>query len=111
MGLAASPQFSIEQEGDNMAFRTTANLRLLQTDGEKRKTEGSVGKVEVTAKFLKNSLVVETKAEAGGKRKETYTILQDGKLQADFDFEGFGQMPALKFRLIYDTAPAPTPRF
>jgi len=105
--LAPSPQFAIEQEDNVMVFRTPANLRLVNSDGEKQKKEDAAGKVEVTAKFLKGSLVIETKAETGGKRKETYTILQDGKLQADFDFEGFGQMPALKFKLIYDAAPAP----
>jgi hypothetical protein len=107
MGLAPSPQFAIEEEGDNLALRTETNLRLLRTDGEKRKKEGTGGKVDVVAKFLKGSLVVESKPEMGGKRKETYTLQADGRLQIDFDFEGSGRMPGLKFKLVYDAAPTP----
>ena len=107
MGLAASPEFVIEQEGDNLAFRTESNLRLLHTDGEKRKKEGALGKADVTARFLKGSLVIETRPEIGGKRKETYTLQPDGKLQIDFEMDGSGRMPDLKFKLVYDAAPAP----
>ena len=43
----------------------------------------------------------------GGRRKETYTLLPDGKLQVDFDIEGSGPVPGVKFKLVYDAAPAP----
>ena len=102
MGIAPSPEFSIDQDANVMAFRHGTSLRLLQTDGKKTQSESLGSKSEVSAKFVKDALVVETKAESGGKRKETYTVLQDGKLRADFDFEGFGRMPAVKFKLIYD---------
>lgn len=72
----------------------------------KRKKEGEIGKQEVSARFVKGALSIETKGEMGGKRKETYTLLPDGKLQIEFDIEGAGPMPALKFRLVYDAAAA-----
>ncbi len=106
MGLAASPEFVIEQEGENLAFRTESNLRLLHSDGEKRKKEGASGKIDVVARFLKGSLLIESRPEMGGKRKETYTIQGDGKLQIDFEIEGSGPMPRLKFKLVYDAAPS-----
>lgn len=105
--LAPSSEFTIDQEGDNLAFRTENNLRLLHTDGEKRKKEGEAGRLEVVAKFVKGALVIESRPETGGKRRETYTLQADGKLQIDFDFEGSGPMPALKFKLVYDAAQAP----
>ena len=108
MGPVPSPTFTIEQEGENLAFRTENNLRILRSDGQKRKKEGAMGQLDVTAKFLKGALLVESRPEMGGKRKETYTILPDGKLQIDFDFEGSGRMPGLKFKLVYDKAPSPT---
>ena len=107
MGMAPSPEFTIDQEGDNLAMRTENNLRLLHTDGEKRKKEGEAGKLEVVAKFVKGALVIESRPEAGGKRKETYTLHADGKLRIDFDFEGSGPMPGLRFKLVYDAAPTP----
>ena len=109
MGLAPSPEFVIEQEGENLAFRTESNLRLLHSDGEKRKKEGASGPIEVVARFLKGSLLVESRPERGGKRKETYTLRADGKLQVDFDFDSAGPMPGLKFKLVYD--PSPPKRF
>jgi hypothetical protein len=105
MGPIPSPQFTIEQEGDNLAFRTENNLRLLHSDGQKRKKEGEAGPLEVVAKFTKGSLLIESKSEMGGKRKETYTLLPDGKLQIDFDLEGAGRMPSVKFKLVYEAAP------
>ena len=107
MGVAPSPEFTIDQEGENLAFRTGNNLRLLHTDGEKRKKEGEAGRLEVIAKFVKGALVIESRPEAGGKRKETYTLQADGKLRIDFDFEGSGPLPGLKFKLVYEAAPAP----
>ncbi len=109
MGMAPSSEFTIDQEGDNLAFRTESNLRLLHTDGKKRKKEGETGRLEVVAKFVKGALVIESRPEAGGKRKETYTLQADGKLRIDFDFEGSGPRPGLRFKLVYDAAP--TPRF
>ena len=106
-GPIPSPEFTIEQEGDNLAFRTERNLRLLHSDGQKRKKEGEGGKLDVTARFLKGSLLIESRPEMGGKRKETYTLLPDGKLQIDFDIEGAGPMAGLKFKLVYDAAPSP----
>jgi len=88
-------------------MRTENNLRLLHTDGEKRKKEGEAGRLEVVAKFVKGALVIESRPEAGGKRKETYTLQADGKLRIDFDFEGSGPLPGLKFKLVYEAAPAP----
>lgn len=108
-GPVASPQFQIDQEGDNLTFRTERNLRLLHSDGEKRKKEGEMGKQEIVAKFVKNSLVIETKREQGGKRKETYTLREDRTLQIDFDIEGSGRMPGVKFKLVYDAAPPSQP--
>ena len=107
--MAPSPEFTIDQDGDNLAFRTERNLRLLHTDGEKRKKEGEAGKLDVVAKFAKGALIVESRPESGGKRKETYALRADGKLQIDFDFEGSGPVPSLKFKLVYEAAP--TPRF
>jgi len=107
MSLAPSALFAVEQEGDNLAFRTDGNLRLLHTDGVKRKKEVEAGKLEVVAKFVKGALVIESRPEAGGRRKETYTLQADGKLQIDFDFEGSGPVPGLKFKLVYDAAPMP----
>jgi hypothetical protein len=107
MGMAPSPEFTIDQDGDNVAFRSESNLRLLHTDGSKRKREGAAGKVEVVAKFMKGALVIDSRPEGGGRRKETYTLQPDGKLRIDFDFEGSGPMPALKFKLVYDSSPAP----
>lgn len=107
MGMAPSPEFTIDQDGDNLAIRSESNLRLLHTDGSKRKREGATGKVEVVAKFLKGALVIESRPEVGGRRRETYTLQPDGKLRIDFDFEGSGPMPALKFKLVYDSSPAP----
>ena len=107
MSLAPSSEFTIDQEGDNLAFRTGSNLRLLHTDGEKRKKEGEAGRIEVVAKFAKGALVIESRPEAGGKRRETYTLQPDGKLQIDFDFESSGPMRGLKFKLVYDAAPTP----
>jgi hypothetical protein len=105
MGFAASPQFAIEQEGTNLAFRTESNLRLLRADGEKRKKEGDHGRFDVIAKFVKGSLVIETRPENGGKRKETYTLEAEDRLKVEFDVEGSGPMPALRFKLVYDAAP------
>ncbi len=107
MGMAPSPEFTIDQEGDSLAFRTENNLRLLRTDGEKRKKEGEAGRLEVVAKFAKGALVIESRPETGGKRKETYALQADGKLRIDFDFEGSGPMPGLRFKLVYDAAPTP----
>lgn len=107
MGPVPSPEFTIEQEGSSLAFRTENNLRVLRSDGQKRKKEGMAGEVEVVAKVLKGALVVESKPEMGGKRKETYTLRPDGRLQIDFDFAGSGPMPGLKFKLVYDSATAP----
>ena len=104
MGPVPSPQFTIEQEGDSLAFRTESNLRVLRSDGQKRKKEVAAGEIEVVAKVVKGALVVESKPEMGGKRKETYTLRPDGKLQIDFDFPGSGPMPGLKFKLVYDSA-------
>ena len=104
MGPVPSPQFTIEQEGDSLAFRTERNLRVLRSDGQKRKKEVTAGEIEVVAKVVKGALVVESKPEMGGKRKETYTLRADGKLQIDFDFPGSGPMPGLKFKLVYDSA-------
>jgi hypothetical protein len=106
-----SPLFHIEQDGDNIAFRTDANLRLLHSDGQKRKRENGAGKQEVTARFIKGSLVVETKGEQGSKRKETYTLREDRKLEVTFDISGSGRTPGLKFKLVYDAAPATPARF
>ena len=107
--LVPSPEFRIEQDGDRIAFRTESNLRLLHSDGEKRKKEGAAGKQDVTARFLKGSLVVETKGEQGGKRKETYTLREDKRLQIDFEMDGAGRMPDVKFKLVYDAAAAVAP--
>lgn len=106
-GPIPSPEFTIEQDGDSLAFRTERNLRLLHSDGAKRKKEGEMGKQEVSARFVKGALSIETKGEMGGRRKETYTLLPDGKLQVDFDIEGSGPVPGVKFKLVYDAAPAP----
>lgn len=108
-GMAPSLEFTIDQEGDNLAFRTESNLRLLRTDGEKRKKESEAGRLEVVAKFAKGALIIESRPESGGKRKETYALRADGKLQIDFDFEGSGPVPSLKFKLVYEAAP--TSRF
>ena len=105
MVLTASPEFVIEQEGDNLTFRTESNLRLLHSDGKKRKKEGASGKLDVVARFLKGSLVIESRPEMGGKRKETYTLQPDGKLQVEFEFDGSGATPDVKFRLVYDAVP------
>ena len=105
MGPVPSPQFAIEQEGDSLAFRTETNLRILRSDGQKRKKEGEAGKLEVTTKFVKGALVIEGRPERGGKRKETYTLRPDGKLEIDFEIDGSGPMPSLKFKLVYDAAP------
>ena len=110
MGPIPSPQFTIEQDGDNLAFRTENNLRLLHTDGQKRKKEGDAGRFEVVARFQKGALLIESHPERGAKRKETYTLLPDGKLQIDFDIEGNGPMPGAKFKLVYDKVPA-SPQF
>lgn len=107
MGPVPSPEFTIEQEGDSLAFRTESNLRVLRSDGQKRKKEGMAGEVEVVARVAKGALMVESKPEMGGKRKETYTLRPDGRLQIDFDFAGSGPMPGLKFKLVYDSATAP----
>lgn len=104
MAPVPSPQFTIEQEGDSLAFRTESNRRVLRSDGQKRKKEVTAGEIEVVAKVVKGALVVESKPEMGGKRKETYTLRPDGKLQIDFDFPGSGPMPGLKFKLVYDSA-------
>jgi hypothetical protein len=104
-----SPEFRIEQEGDSIALRTEANLRLLRSDGQKRKRESGGVEQDVIARFVKGSLVVETKGERGGKRRETYTLREDKKLQIDFDIDGAGRMPGLKFKLVYDPSPAPAP--
>jgi len=98
--IAASPEFAIEQDGDNLAFRTERNLRLLHSDGTKRKKEGDSGKSEVTARIVKGTLVIETKPETGGKRKETYAIDAEGRLAIDFEMEGPGS--TVKFKLVYD---------
>ena len=108
-GPVASPQFEIEQEGDNLAFRTERNLRLLHSDGEKRKKDAGMGKQEIVAKFLKGALIIETKREQGGKRRETYTLREDKKLQIDFDIEGSGPMSGVKFKLVYDAVPQARP--
>lgn len=100
-----SPQFSIEQEGDSLAFRTENNLRILRADGQKRKKEGESGRLEVTTKFLKGALVIESRPEMGGKRKETYTLRPDGRLAIDIEIDGSGPMPSLRFKLVYDAAP------
>ena len=105
MGPIPSPQFAIEQEGDSLAFRTETNLRILRSDGQKRKKEGEAGKLEVTTKFVKGALVIESRPERGGKRKETYTLRPDGKLDIDFEIDGSGPMPGVKFKLVYDAAP------
>jgi hypothetical protein len=110
-GPIPSPLFHIEQDGDNIAFRTESNLRLLHTDGEKRRRENGAGKQEVTARFVKGSLVVESKGEQGGKRKETYTLREGKRLEVDFDISGSGRMPGLKFKLVYDEAPASPGQF
>jgi hypothetical protein len=107
MGPAPSPEFTIDQDGDNLAFRTEGNLRLLHTDGEKRKKEGDAGRIEVIAKFVKGTLVIESRPEAGGKRREVYSRRADGRLQVDVEFEGSGPTPSLKFKLVYEAAPAP----
>lgn len=99
-----SPEFQIEQDGENIAFRTSGNLRLLHADGQKRKKEGALGKQDVVTRFVKGSLVIESKGEQGGKRKETYTLREDRKLQIDFEMDSAGRVPALKFRLVYDAA-------
>ena len=107
MTIAPSLEFTIDQDGDNLAFRTEGNLRLLHTDGEKRKKEGDAGRIEVIAKFVKGTLVIESRPEAGGKRREIYSRPADGRLQVDVEFEGSGPMPGLKFKLVYEAAPAP----
>lgn len=106
MGLAPSQEFMIDQDGDNLAFRTENSLRLLHTDGEKRKKETDAGRLEVVAKFVKGALVIESRPEAGGKRREVYSRPSDRTLQVDFEFEGSGPMPGLKFKLVYEAAPA-----
>ncbi len=106
MGLAPSLEFVIDQDGDNLAFRTENNLRLLHTDGEKRKKETDAGRLEVAAKFVKGVLVIESRPEAGGKHREIYSRPSDRTLQVDFEFEGSGPMPGLKFKLVYEAAPA-----
>lgn len=106
IGPIPSSQFTIEQEGDNLAFRTENNLRILRADGQKRKKEGAAGRLEVTTKFLKGALIIESRPEMGGKRKETYSLRQDGKLEINFEIEGSGPAPSLKFRLVYDAVPA-----
>jgi len=105
MGPIPSPEFRIEQEGESLALRTESNLRILRSDGQKRKKEGAFGKMEVTTKVVKGSFVVESRPEAGGKRKETYTLRPDGKLEIEFEIDGSGPMPGLKFTLVYDAAP------
>jgi hypothetical protein len=98
MGPIPAPRFTIEQDGDSLAYRTESNLRVLRSDGQKRKKEGAGGETEVTTKVVKGALVIETKAETGGKRKETYTLRPDGKLGIEFEVEGSGPMPGLKFK-------------
>ena len=99
--LAPSPEFTIDQEGDNLAFRTESNLRLLHSDGQKRKKEGDFGKSEVTARIVKGALVIETRAESGGKRKETYTLETPTRLRIDFELEAGGR-DTVRFKLVYD---------
>jgi hypothetical protein len=107
MSLAPSPEFTIDQDGSNLAFRTENNLRLLHTDGEKWKKEVEAGRLEVVAKFVKGTLVIESRPEAGGKRREIYSRPSDGTLQIDFEVDGSGPLPGLKFKLVYEAAPAP----
>jgi len=106
MGLAPSLEFTIDQDGDNLAFRTENNLRLLHTDGEKRKKEGDFGRLEVVAKFVKGTLVIESRPEAGGKRREIYSRPSQNRLQVDFEFEASGPVAGVKFKLVYEAAPA-----
>ncbi len=105
MGPVPSPQFTIEQEGDSIAFRTETNLRILRSDGQKRKKEGGAGRLEVTTKFVRGALVIESRPEMGGKRKETYTLRPDKKLEIDVEIAASEPMPGLKFKLVYDAAP------
>jgi hypothetical protein len=100
--MAASPEFSIDQDGDNLAFRSEHNLRLLHSDGRKRKKENELGKLEVEAKVVKGALVIETKSEGGARRKEIYAIDDEGRLR--IEVETSAGRSTVKFNLVYDAA-------
>jgi len=110
-GLVPTPQFHIEQDGGNIAFRSESNLRLLHSDGQKRKRQNGASSQEVTTRFVGGTLVIETKSDPGGKRKETYTLRGDRTLQIDFDLSSSGRFPGVKFHLVYDLVPAPASGF
>lgn len=101
-GPVPSPRLTIDQDGDFVSLRSDDNERAFQANGKSQRQDGPRGPIQVTARWRKGALEVESKGERGGARTERYTIDPDGRLRIDYETSGSGPMPGFKFRLVYD---------
>jgi hypothetical protein len=83
--------------------------RVLHADGQKRSEEKpGVGKVETQAQWKDGALEVVTKGPKGRRKTEIFEMTHDRKkLYVLITLEGYGRMPAVTFRRVYDPEPAP----
>jgi hypothetical protein len=86
-------------------------LSVLYTDGRKQSEEKEgVGTVKTQAQWKDGALEVVTKLPKGKKKTEIYEITHDRKrLYVLTTLEGFGKMPEVTFRRVYDPVVPPPP--
>jgi hypothetical protein len=85
--------------------------RVLHTDGRKRSEEQEgVGKITTQAQWKDGALEVVTKGPKGRTKTEIFEMTHDRKrLYVLVTLEGYGRMPTVTFRRVYDPEPAPAP--
>jgi hypothetical protein len=88
-----------------------ADQRILYTDGRKRSEERKgLGTVKTQAQWKDGALEVVTQGPKGRTKTEIFEMTHDRKkLYVLVTLEGYGKMPAVTFRRVYDPEPAPAP--
>jgi hypothetical protein len=86
-----------------------ADQRVLYTDGRKTSEEkNGLGKVKTQAQWKDGALEVVTQGPKGRTKTEIFEMTHDRKkLYVLVTLEGYGKMPTVTFRRVYDPEPLP----
>jgi hypothetical protein len=104
-------ELKIAASGPQLTLTSTdgASQQVLYTDGRKVSEEkAGVGTVKTQAQWKDGALEVVTQLPKGRKRTEIYEITHDRKrLYVLTTLEGYGRMPTVTFRRVYEPALPP----
>jgi hypothetical protein len=109
-GLEAK-ELHLKAEGTQLTLAEADGTirQVLHTDGRKMSEEKpGVGTVKTQAQWKDGALEVVTQLPKGRTKTEIYEMTHDRKrLYVLVTLEGFGKMPTVTFRRVYDPEPAP----